>query len=229
MDVTTEHSVSLGGAALRLLGERAAFWPAEQALLIADLHLGKADVLRRAGILAPRGSTSADLDRLRALVAAQRPKTLWILGDVLHGPLREAAWLARWDAFRAAHAALQIKVIAGNHDRALDPERLGVERIEGECLLGGLRLSHEPADDRLPYVCGHLHPCVRIPGVPRRWPAFQLDARGLILPAFSLLTGGSLAALRDGVACYACVGGEVVALPAGSRARRASGALGRSS
>lgn len=212
--MAAEHAVSLGGRSLNLLGERAVYWPAQQALLIADLHLGKADVLRRAGILAPRGSTSADLARLQRLIERHAPSTLWILGDVLHGPLREAPWLARWQAFRATHPGLAIKVIAGNHDRALDPQRLGVERIDEGCEVDGLWLCHEPPAERAPFLCGHLHPCVRLPGVPRRWPAFHLQAKGLILPAFSLLTGGSPSSSRDGSTRYACVDGQLIPLPA---------------
>ena len=45
------------GESLVLLGERALYWPTRQALLIADLHLGKADVFRRAGIALPSGGT----------------------------------------------------------------------------------------------------------------------------------------------------------------------------
>ena len=41
------------GEPLVLLGARALYWPARQALLLADLHLGKADVFRRAGIALP--------------------------------------------------------------------------------------------------------------------------------------------------------------------------------
>lgn len=211
---------------MQLLGERAVFWPDRQALLIADLHLGKADVLRRAGILAPRGNTSSDLARLQALIEQHRPRELWILGDLLHGPLHDAPWLARWQAFRAVNSGLSIKVIAGNHDRALDADRLGVERIEHGCELDGLWLCHEPPVARAPYVCGHLHPCVRLPGVPRRWPVFRLQAQGLILPAFSLLTGGSLVARSDRATCYACVGGQVVALPVSERSTTARNAPG---
>lgn len=213
-----EHIVSLGDARLQLLGERAVFWPAQQALLIADLHLGKADVLRRAGILAPRGSTSADLERLQQLIAEHRPRTLWILGDLLHGPLLDAPWLQRWRQFRAAHAQLAIQVIAGNHDRALRADILGLDGVHGAADLDGLHLCHEPPPAApAPFVCGHLHPCVRLPGLPRRWPAFVLTEQGLQLPAFSLFTGGLLIDHRSAGACFACVEGEVIALPSPRR------------
>jgi hypothetical protein len=48
-----------------LVGARALYWPARRALLIADLHLGKADVFRRAGIALPSGGTGEDLQRLQ--------------------------------------------------------------------------------------------------------------------------------------------------------------------
>ena len=40
--------VSLGGEDVVLLGGRALYWPARARLLLADLHLGKADAFRRA-------------------------------------------------------------------------------------------------------------------------------------------------------------------------------------
>ncbi|HXH01105.1 MAG TPA: hypothetical protein VNI56_02790, partial [Xanthomonadaceae bacterium] len=61
------HVVDIAGERFELLGERALHWPRRQRLLIADLHLGKADLFRRAGIGLPRGGTSRDLQRLSAL------------------------------------------------------------------------------------------------------------------------------------------------------------------
>ncbi|RBB99100.1 phosphoesterase, partial [Xanthomonas oryzae pv. oryzae] len=49
--------LQLAGETVELLGERALYRPAHRALLIADLHLGKADVFRRAGIGLPAGGT----------------------------------------------------------------------------------------------------------------------------------------------------------------------------
>ena len=66
------------GESLVLLGERALYWPTRQALLIADLHLGKADVFRRAGIALPSGGTGEDLNRLQALLDRYACRELWI-------------------------------------------------------------------------------------------------------------------------------------------------------
>ena len=213
--LSTEHAITLGNQSLLLLGERAVYWPAQRSLLIADLHLGKADTLRRAGILAPRGSTSTDLDRLARLIERHQPETLWVLGDLLHGPILDAPWIDRWKDFRRAHRSLSIQVIAGNHDRQLTgttAQLLELQVIRADVLLAGLCLCHEPPPGApLPTVSGHLHPCVRLPGLPRRWPAFRLNAGGLILPAFSLLTGGALVQARDAIG-FACVEGQIVAL-----------------
>lgn len=87
-----ELPVQLAGETMVLIGARALYWPARQALLIADLHLGKADVFRRAGIALPRGGTAEDLQRLQSLLDMHACRELWILGDILHGPVHRAAW-----------------------------------------------------------------------------------------------------------------------------------------
>lgn len=217
--MSAEHSVALAGERLTLLGERAVYWPAQQSLLIADLHLGKADSLRRAGILTPRGSTSSDLQRLQALVDRYRPQTLWVLGDMLHGPLHTAPWLQRWQQFRERYSELAVKVIAGNHDRVLTGtsssaarDALGIQVQSEARSLGGLRLCHQASPEpALPTLSGHLHPVIRLPGLPRRLPAFVQSPNGLLLPAFSRLTGGLLMDHRGG-GCFACVEGEIVAV-----------------
>ena len=111
--------VNLAGEAVELHADRALFWPARARLVIADLHLGKGDIFRRHGIAVPSGGTGGDLARLDALIARTGAAELWVLGDMLHGDPAGSRWRAAWSAFRAAHRDLAIRVIAGNHDRAL--------------------------------------------------------------------------------------------------------------
>ena len=54
--------VEVGGAALHLLPQKAAWWPAERTLLVADAHIGKAVSFRRLGVPVPPGTTSETLD-----------------------------------------------------------------------------------------------------------------------------------------------------------------------
>ena len=67
-----ELPITLAGESVHLLGARALYWPARDALLIADLHLGKADLFRRSGIGLPSGGTSDDLQRLGAVRSAMQ-------------------------------------------------------------------------------------------------------------------------------------------------------------
>lgn len=210
-----EWHATLGGEAVVLLGARALYRPTRGELLIADLHLGKGDVFRRAGIGLPAGGTLHDLTRLDALLERYPVRTLWILGDMLHGPLREAGWLAQWQQWRLRHAALEVAVIRGNHDRALEAGRLRVrdagERVDD----GRFVLRHDPvAEPDRHVLCGHVHPLCDLPGVGRRFPAFWLRPGVTVLPAFSHFSAGVVAPVRRGERLAVCVDDAIVALPA---------------
>ncbi|KKW67593.1 hypothetical protein AAV94_09685 [Lampropedia cohaerens] len=188
----------LAGERVQLFGARALHWPAQRMLVVADLHLGKGDVFRRAGLAVPRGGTRADLWRLQQLLQATDARQLLVLGDFVHGPVADAPWRAQWQQWRARHAHIGIDVVAGNHDRQL-------RRAAGLADLLGITLHTAPLQ-RPPFVfahatedvpasidgyvlSGHLHPVVRLPGLPRL-PVFAFGAGAGVLPAFTQFSGG---------------------------------------
>lgn len=213
---------AFGGEPLQALGDRALYWPARNRLMIADLHLGKGDVFRRTGIAVPRGGTAQDLARLDALLAATGARELWVLGDLVHGPVPDAAWRDAWQAWRDRHAGLRVAVIAGNHDRALagatpSSAVLGVELLPAVLHDRPFVLRHDPPrgdgdGGNGSVLCGHLHPVFALPGVARRWPGFWHRPGMLVLPAFSAFTGGWRVDLSPGERALLCVEGGIVPL-----------------
>lgn len=200
-------SMDMAGEAMVLLGDRALYWPARERLIIADLHLGKDHVFRQAGIPVPQGTTEGDLQRLSDLLALSGARAVWVVGDVLHGPAPHPALLAIWHNWRDQHQDVDLAVLAGNHDRALSKAALDV-RILGEQVQDGPFLfQHLPqlSKQGLHVIAGHVHPKVRLKGVPRSWPAFWLKPGLAILPAFSDFTGGVLAKPERGETLVACV------------------------
>ncbi len=208
------HRLELASEPVELLGDRALYWPARRRLMIADLHLGKADVFRRAGIGLPAGGTVHDLQRLSDLLQRTGALELWILGDILHGAASQASWRDQWTGWRQRHPAVRLVGIAGNHDRALVSTPLGLELVD-ECVEEGpFALRHEPLrHPRLHVICGHLHPLAAMPGMRRRWPAFWLRPGLTVLPAFSYFTAGVVAEPAAGEQLVACVDGEAIPLP----------------
>ena len=206
-----EHlDLLLAGEPMRLLADRALYWPARRRLLVADLHLGKADTFRAAGIALPRGGTALDLDRIATLVAATGAASLWVLGDMLHGRTDLSSWRGAWEAFRARNPRLSVAVVDGNHDRALRAAGLDVELPGDEVRDGPFLLRHAPARSTDAHVlCGHVHPVLKLPGQ-ARVPAFWLQPGCTVLPAFSAFTGGQPLALGERDAAVVCDGRALV-------------------
>lgn len=209
--------VVVAGHAMQAWGQRALFWPEAGMLVIADLHLGKGDVFRRGGVPLPGGGTAGDLHRLDGLLEATAARRLMILGDVLHGALnREARWLATWDGWRLRHAALSVEAVLGNHDRALDAERLRLQVHGSQYLHSGLVFRHDPGGSEQGHVlAGHVHPVQRLRGVglSARLPVFWLAPECSVLPAFSDFTGGYEVRAAASDRLLACTGETVVELP----------------
>jgi len=189
--------VTLAGTRVRLLADKALYWPGEQMLLVADAHFGKAAAYRALGQPVPHGTTAANVERLDALLAANPASHLVFLGDFLHArsSLTRAlhAALLEW---RARHPSIRCTVVRGNHDkRAGDPPaELAIDVVEEPFAIGPFALCHAPRDDLSRYVlAGHIHPVYRMRGTGRqmlRLPCFVATDRCAVLPSFGAFTGG---------------------------------------
>lgn len=210
--------IELAGQRLELLPEGAAWWPAHDALLVADLHLGKDQVFRRHGMAVPAGVLDGELERLDQLLAAHPARELIVLGDLVHAPPEPGeAWPEAVSRWRRDHAALTIGVVPGNHDRSIagqlrdwQMDDLGF-RHERD----GLVLVHETNLDRPETgLSGHVHPVARIRSGPERLrlPVFARRGEHLILPAFGRFTGGHDLGADPAWQCLAAAGHRVVAL-----------------
>ncbi len=158
----------------------ALWWPAERALIVADLHLGKSErMARRGGALLPPFETRDTLSRLMAEARATDPARLLLLGDTFDDTAAAAALppqdRALWDTLRRTWHCAEI---AGNHDPTGAPE----------LSLAGIALRHIAEAGQGPDISGHYHPKLRLAGVARR--AFVVGQAHLILPAFGAYTGG---------------------------------------
>jgi len=213
--------VRWAGETLCLLPERAVWWPERRVLFVADLHLGKAATYRALGQPVPGGTTRQNLARLDALIAAQAPQRIVFLGDFLHAAqARTPQVLAALADWRAAHAAVGMTLVRGNHDsRAGDPPAaLGIEVVNEPWLIGPFACCHHPQDHATHFVlAGHLHPVCRLHGPGRdsvRLPCFVSEPRRAVLPAFGEFTGGWLVERAPGRRFHAVGGAAVWALPA---------------
>jgi len=184
--------LSFAGHAFFASAEGALHWPAEEALLVADLHLEKASWYARLGQFLPPYDSVATLAALKALVDSTGVRRLYCLGDSFHDRFGcdRLSGQAR-ELLTELTSRLDWTWILGNHDPGF-ADHCGGTLVE-EAEVGGIRLRHEavPGDPR-PEMSGHFHPKLRMQlrgrHVSRR--CFVETPTKLILPAFGSLTGG---------------------------------------
>ena len=170
----------------------ALFWPAQKALLVADLHLEKASWFARLGQFLPPYDSHATLTSLAQAVERTDATRLYCLGDSFHD---------RFGCDRLPQSARALLTgltgrldwiwIVGNHDPGFADHCGG--RLEEEVELAGIVLRHEAVrDDLRAEISGHFHPKLRVHlrgrQVSRR--CFVVSATKMIMPAFGSLTGG---------------------------------------
>lgn len=225
--MTGSIELALAGERLQLRSERAIYLPAHGALLVADVHVGKAQSFRRLGVPVPSGTTADTLRRLDALLDATGARRIVFLGDFLHSARAQTATtlaaLARW---RERRAALELTLVRGNHDlRAGDPAAaLGIEAVDEPLRLAGLALCHHPRPVAGAYtLAGHWHPCASLGGRARdrmRLSCFWLGAEARhpvgVLPAFGSFTGMHPIERRAGDRVFVLTEDRVAELPRGA-------------
>jgi DNA ligase-associated metallophosphoesterase len=190
--MTGELDIDIAGQHFVLNTFRSLYWPQQQALLIADLHVGKAAHFRQHGLAMPAHYLKEDLNRLSAALLHYEAQQLYILGDLLHAG-RNSEWPV-FEEWQRQHPQLNVHLILGNHDnRSASWLQSMPLIIHQHVRLNNCLLNHEPlnSDDEL-VISGHIHPGVALTSMQKekiRLPAFLISPKQIILPAFSAFTG----------------------------------------
>lgn len=190
-----DHTFLFKGQSLTLTPEKGIFWNDRNALLISDLHIGKAGHFRKHGIPVPKTLNDNNLSRLSELVRTFEPKQIFILGDLFHSEEND-----EWSTFkkwRADNQHIDMFLAIGNHDyHPLEKyEEIGLKCFK-EIKAAPFLLNHDLEElhdlESLYPISGHIHPSIRIKGRARqsvRFSCFFFGESHGLLPAFGAFTG----------------------------------------
>lgn len=197
MTSTVPLSHSICNQTFLLLPQKAIFWKERQALILADVHLGKVGHFRKAGIAIPRSMEQEDLAMLSDLIQHYKPRSVIFLGDLFHSDMNnDWDWFVMW---RELYKEVEMVLVRGNHDILHDSfySKLGFA-LHDSLELGPFLLLHRPLTEKelsaqSQYVlCGHIHPGVKLKGKGRQsvtLPCFHFGPKQAIIPAFGVFTG----------------------------------------
>lgn len=206
------------GVVFHLLPEKVVNLPEQGILLVSDLHLGKVNHFRKAGIPVPARANDANTERLIQLLMEYKPARMIIIGDLFH-----SHYNSEWEVFGEVVRAFpecRFDLVTGNHDILSDHQyaRHGILLQPELELLPGLVLRHDPVTEPAPgtyQICGHLHPAIGLYGKGRQsmvLPCFWFGADTAVLPAFGAFTGAKKISPRAGDRIFAIAGGRVIPL-----------------
>lgn len=192
LDDGRDVDLAVCGKVFRAHMSGALYWPAEDALIVSDLHLEKGSHFAERGQMLPPYDTRETLRRLADAIDTYDAATIIALGDSLH----DSAAAERIDAgdletLRILQEDREWIWVTGNHDPELSPV-LGGDVVPS-LTVEGITLRHEPGPGAITHeIAGHLHPAARLVmhGTSLRRPCFVGNGLRLIMPAFGAFTGG---------------------------------------
>ena len=129
--------------------QRVLLLPDLDAMLVADIHLGKAEFMQGKGIPLSNLPHQKDHERLVKLIKEFQVKKLFILGDLVHRPRQNPQSLQR--LIRDLHPlAMEVHWIQGNHDGDHQRSLPDSWKVHSNALeLGAFVLRHQSSEERM--------------------------------------------------------------------------------
>ena len=180
--------------------DNAVFLEETKTLILADVHVGMEEFIRRTGVLFPLNEKKELLKRLKNLIIEFKPEKVVFLGDFLHHfqkvPYKVYETVRELNSLLKNH---EIIVIRGNHDIMLEyilKENTDFKILDYllECnilMVHGDKTFDVDFEFNL-LIMGHEHPVLEINK--QRFPSYleivQNDFEILVTPAFSNIASG---------------------------------------
>lgn len=154
---------------------KALYFPEEELLVIADLHIGYEEYLNEWGILIPRRQFKETIEQLEKTIKKAEKigkiSEIVVLGDLKHefGQISSQEWREVKEILDfLKNKTKKVILVKGNHDTILEPiaerKELEIEDFyikDGICFLHGNKLFPECLDEKIQIlVIGHRHPVV---------------------------------------------------------------------
>ena len=179
---------------LELLPQKAVYWEKKNILFLADLHLGKVNHFRRAGIPVPAKANDRNLELLIDLLRFTNPDRVICLGDLFH-----SHYNPEWEVFGELvkhFRNISFELVLGNHDimSTIQYTRKGI-LLHDMLRLDPFIFTHHPMseiDKQCYNIAGHIHPGVNLRGKGKQsvtLPCFYFGECSGLLPAFGMFTG----------------------------------------
>ncbi|MEO7965446.1 MAG: ligase-associated DNA damage response endonuclease PdeM, partial [Gemmatimonadaceae bacterium] len=165
-----EERIEVAGEAMIARADRSLYWPREQLLIIADLHIGKSESLRQRGLTLPDGVLADDLTRVSVALAATGAQRLLVLGDLVHDVHGLTAAVQERVLSWRREIAIPTALVVGNHDRGADTwaPTWDIATYDAPLTIDPFAFSHEPMEVDGYNWCGHIHPAVTLHGASDR-------------------------------------------------------------
>ncbi len=207
--------VNIASALLELHPLKFVYWPAQQALLCADMHIGKSAHFRAHGIAIPHMANKNNFWNLSKVFDTFKPSKLIVLGDMVHST-ENNEWSDFTD-FLDNYPTVKRILVRGNHELYLNDvyAKMGFE-VHDVLKIESFILTHEPLDeipDGFYNLCGHIHPAVRLTGAGKqslRAACFWMGARQGVLPACGEFTGTYSVSPKAGDQLFVIAGNTVI-------------------
>lgn len=195
---------------------RALFWPRQSMLLIADLHIGKVNHFRKAGVAVPETVNQNNMQRLTDLLELFSARHIVFLGDLSHSNTNKG-----WEEFTELlnnWPDCDFTLVSGNHDilPSSNYRAANLRLYHNDMIVPPFRFTHHPpteSDQDYGTISGHRHPGVVMRGKGRqhlRLPCFYFKEESVVLPAFGSFTGLSIVKPKQRESVFPVVDNKVV-------------------
>ncbi|WP_459201010.1 metallophosphoesterase [Methanococcus sp. CF] len=176
------------------------FLEKNKTLILADVHVGLEEFIRRTGVLFPLNEKKELLERIKKLIVEFKPEKLVFLGDFLHHfqkvPYKVYETVKELNSLLKNHDVI---VIRGNHDIMLEyilkentDFKILSYLLEDKILMVHGDKTFDVDSEFNLLIMGHEHPVLEINK--QRFPSYleivQNDFEILVAPAFSNIASG---------------------------------------